>query len=140
MPPQGIIEPRRMCPYCSKEVSEGYMWLHKRQYCPMRPGRQEEIRAEAMGIPKISVPPGIKAAGTTAMGASPPVGKENQLLSNNITSINLMEEYQNMVKVMKKKAEEEVDIGEEWQCADCNGTFHALKAPKHCPECGIEFA
>lgn len=43
-----------------------------------------------------------------------------------------------MVKIMKKKQEpEEVDIGEEYQCPECNHTFYSKKQPKHCPECGI---
>jgi uncharacterized protein YktA (UPF0223 family) len=137
MPPVGIIQERILCPLCSKEVAKGYMWLHKKNYCPMRPGRQEEIKVEAMGLPVHYK----EAPGVSAMVPSPLIGKENQLLlSNNIKQINLMEEYQNMVKVMKKKAEEEVEIGEEFQCGDCNTPFHALKAPKHCPECGIAFA
>ena len=125
MPPKGMIEPRRICPLCTKEVAEGYMWLHKKNYCPMRPARQAEVMAEAMGIPKISVPPGVKAAGISATDASPhvvPVGPKNQLISDNITSINLMEEYKDMVKVMKKKKEEE-EAGEEYQCGGCNATL-----------------
>lgn len=43
-----------------------------------------------------------------------------------------------MVKILKKKQEpEEVDIGEEYQCPDCNNQFYSKKQPKHCPECGI---
>jgi len=139
MPPKGTIEPRRICPWCTKEVAEGYMWLHKKNFCPMRPARQEEVRAEAMGISKLSVPPGIKNDGTPAMGAIPIIGPKSQLTSNNIASINLMEEYNAMVKVMKKKKEEE-EAGEEYQCASCNSVFTAVKRPKHCPECGIEVA
>lgn len=139
MPPKGTIEPRRICPWCTKEVAEGYMWLHKKNYCPMRPQRQEEVRAEAMGTPKLSIPPGIKGDGTAAMSAIPLIGAKSQLTSNNITPINLMEEYNAMVKVMKKRKEEE-EAGEEYQCGGCNSIFTAAKRPKHCPECGIEVA
>jgi len=42
-----------------------------------------------------------------------------------------------MVKVMKKKEEEQIDIGEEYQCPECNTVIYSKKPPKHCPECGI---
>lgn len=44
-----------------------------------------------------------------------------------------------MVKVMKKKVEEEIDIGEEYQCPDCNNQFYSKKPPKYCPECRTAF-
>jgi rubrerythrin len=45
-----------------------------------------------------------------------------------------------MAKIMKKKEDlETVDIGEEYQCPECNETFYKKKAPKACPECGIAF-
>lgn len=137
MPPQGTEQPRRLCPLCSKEVAAGYMWLHKKMYCPMRPGRQEELKVVAMGTDvKHTVPANekqIPSAGA-ATGSSPnPIDKQ----FNNITPIDLTEEYQDMVKVMKKKKEEE-EAEEEYQCGDCKATFNAKKQPKHCPECGIE--
>jgi hypothetical protein len=133
MPPVGIIEERVLCPLCSREVSKGYLWYHKKSFCPMRPGRQEELKVLAMGTP---VPP-QKAAGVSATGSSPPIQNDVHL-SSNIISINLTEEYKNMVKVMKKKKEEE-EVEEEFQCGGCNALFKAAKAPKHCPECGVEF-
>lgn len=44
-----------------------------------------------------------------------------------------------MVKMMKKKQEEEIDVGEEYQCPDCNETFYFKKQPKYCPECKCPF-
>jgi rubrerythrin len=44
-----------------------------------------------------------------------------------------------MATMMKKKQEEVVDIGDEYQCPECNTTFYAKKTPKHCPECGCAF-
>lgn len=44
-----------------------------------------------------------------------------------------------MVKIMKKKQEEEIDIGEEYQCPDCNHTIYSKKPPKYCPDCGTAF-
>lgn len=137
MPPKGIKQERRLCPLCSKEIAAGYMWLHKKQYCPMRPTRQEEIKAEAMGLQ--IVPSQDVNYGESAMRVATPATL-SPINYDNITSIDLMEEYNKMVKIMKKKQDEEVEIGEEFQCADCNGTFYAKKQPKHCPECGIEFA
>ncbi len=138
MPPQGIKEQRVLCPLCSKEIAAGYMWLHKKQYCPMRPGRQEEIKAEAMGL-QVVPPEDTKRGGMprAITPVAPSLNFDNKF--SNIIPINLMEEYNNMVKVMQKKKEEEVDIGEEYQCGGCNTTFHGKKEPKHCPECGIEF-
>lgn len=138
MPPIGIIEERVLCPLCSKEVSKGYLWYHKRNFCPMRPGRQEELKVLAMGTPVQPKKPGV---GTSATGANPPIQNREQLsttnsnMLSNIISIDLTEEYKDMVKVMKKKKEEE----EEFQCGACNATFNGAKAPKHCPECGVEF-
>jgi hypothetical protein len=134
LPPIGVVQKRKLCPLCSREVAEGYLSLHKKLYCPMRPGRQEEIKVEAMGFETKAPPPGVKA-GAPAIGTSPPPTIEDALLINNIKPINLMEDYQNMVKVMKKKQEEE----EEYECGGCHAKFNAAKQPKHCPECGCEF-
>jgi len=151
MPPQGLKEARRFCPYCSGEYAEGYLWLHKRDFCPLRPGRREQINAEVMGlqatglqiVPQSDVLHGGKGKGMVApavpLTTAKAVFPTNNKFSN-IIPINLTEEYNNMVKVMQKKKEEEVEIGEEYQCGGCNTTFHGKKEPKHCPECGIEFA
>lgn len=136
MPPIGTIEERVLCPLCSKEVSKGYLWYHKRNFCPMRPGRQEELKVLAMGTPVPKGSPQKKAAGASATGSSPPIQNKDQF-SSNIISIDLTEEYKNMVKVMKKKKEEEED--NEFQCGACNALFKMDKAPKRCPECGVEF-
>lgn len=140
MPPQGKKEPRRFCPYCSGEFAEGYLWLHKRDFCPMRPGRREQINAEIMGlsippgqvgaITPTSLPSGMIAGTPATLGAGIPINNK----FSNIIPINLEQEYANMVKVMKKKQEED----EEYQCGGCNATFNAKKQPKHCPECGVE--
>lgn len=131
MPPQGKKEPRKLCPYCSGEFAEGYLWLHKKDFCPMRPGRQEELNAEATGI---AVPPGVSASATVVGAGMTPIYPLDNKFSN-IIPINLEQEYADMVKVMKKKQEED----EEYQCGGCNATFNAKKEPKHCPECGVEF-
>ena len=138
MPPKGLKGERRLCPYCSCEVAKGYLWLHKTQYCPMRPGRQEEIKAEAMGFAKPTsglnvVPPNeTMRPGVLATGASPQFNN-----FSNIIPIDLTEEYNNMVKVMKKKKDEETD--EDFQCGGCKAVFHAKEEPKYCPECGVPF-
>ena len=40
------------------------------------------------------------------------------------------------MKLLKKKQEtEEIDVGEEYQCPECNTQFYSRKQPKYCPEC-----
>lgn len=134
MPPKGIKEQRVLCPLCSKEIAAGYKWLHKKQYCSMRPGRQEEINAEAMGITKFPGQ-GDGQSATSNPPAQDGILKFNNQFSN-IIPINLEQEYADMVKVMKKKQEEEE---EEYQCGGCKATFNARKEPRHCPECGVAF-
>lgn len=146
MPPKGLIEPRRFCPYCSGEYAEGYLWLHKRDFCPMRPGRREQINAEIMGlettglqtVPQSDVLYGksstIVGAKGKGMAPIPPFNK-----FSNIIPINLEQEYANMVKVMKKKQEEEEEDNQ-YQCGKCKTIFEMDKQPANCPDCGVPFA
>lgn len=143
MPPKSLPknEPtRRICPWCSKEVAYPYLSLHKKLYCPMRPDRQEQVKAEAMGYDKIKQSGGASSKrvpeahnGTTTPEASPVTNYDN------IQKIELKEEYKNMVTIMKKK-EETVDVGEEFQCGSCETTWHSKTKPKRCPNCDVEFA
>lgn len=141
MPPKPTNQENRvLCPYCSGEYAYKYIWLHKRQFCPMRPGRQEEIKAEATGlhiVPKSDMLYGGSATKGVVAPATPFPTVDDKF--SNIISIDLTEEYNNMVKVMKKKKEEEEEDNQ-YQCGKCKTVFEVDKQPTNCPDCGVAFA
>jgi hypothetical protein len=132
----GIIQDRVICPYCTAEVAKGYLSLHKKLYCPMRPARQEDIIPKAMGSFKPrNAAPGYNSGSVitpSIAGGTPPTDLS---FTDNIYEIDLNEEYDMVTKKIEpKKDEEQID----YQCGACNGKFDTLL--KYCPHCGTELA